>query len=98
MVQEGQGRGSYQAEHESKERAEVPDLAADAEWRDQEVIIAARVARGAGDVGSSGAACANRDRLYWTHSHLASLDSPEGGPRAFCTPTCSDAAGGRAIH
>jgi hypothetical protein len=76
----------------------VPVLPADAEWRGQEVIIAARVAREPGEVGSSGAACADRDRLYWTRSHLTSLDSPGGRPRPFCTPTCSDAASVRAIH
>jgi hypothetical protein len=57
----------------------VPVLAADAAWHDQEVI-AARVARESGEIDSSGAACANRDRLSWTDSHLASLDSPAGRP------------------
>src|SRR5271166_2588919 len=63
-VQEGQGRGQLPGGTTNPmSTAGVPVLPADAEWRGQEVIIAARVASEPGDIGSAGAACANPDRL-----------------------------------
>jgi hypothetical protein len=62
---------------------EMRVLAADAEWPGQQVIIAARPVREPSDVGSLGAACVNRDRLCWTHSHVASLCSLKGTRGVF---------------
>ena len=98
-VQQSQGKGQLPGRTTNPKRtAGVPVLPADAQWRSQDVIIAARVATEPGDVGSSGAACANRDRLYWTPLSPDQPGLSGGRPGAFCTPACSDAGGGRAVH
>ncbi len=71
MVQEGQGRGQLPGGTTNpKSTAGVPVLPADAEWRGQEVIIAARVAREPGGVASSGAVSSAGEGCE-VHSYLA---------------------------